>query len=205
VTKRLNRKKGVSRKFGVNLWGREDSPFVKRNYPTGEHGRLGYSRPTDFGVQLRAKQMIKAYYCNVNERQFRAIYKEALRRRGDTGQNLVGLLESRLDAFVYRAKLAVSMHAARQLISHKHLTVNDTVVNIPSYRLKVGDVVKIRERSANLECIKHALSVPYRTVPYYIDASEDGVAATFIKIPELSEIPYGIEIQPNLVTEFYSR
>lgn len=211
MSKRHNKKKGMSRKFGVNLWGEEGGVFSKRNYPPGEHGLNKFSRSegrgADFAIQLKAKQMIKGYYCNITERQFKSIYKEAFRRRGDTGQSLVGLLESRLDSFVYRTKFAPTMHAARQLVSHKHFLVNGVVTNVPSYRLKAGDSVQLRSKSSKIPLILNSFASLERKVPKYIDIDTSSVVnlAKFVKMPELSEIPYAVEMKPHLVTEFYSR
>lgn len=203
MTKRS--KRNPSRSLGVKLWDKDKNPFVMRNYPPGQHGTSGYKRPTDYGTQLKAKQTLKKYYCNITEKQFRRIFNEALRRSGDTGQNLVGLLESRLDAFVYRSKFAKTMYAARQLISHKHLTVNGVTVNIASYTLKPGDVVEIRPKAKDMPIIKESMAITDRNVPEYVAVNKEGMSSTYIRIPSLDETPYPIQMQPQLVVEFYSR
>lgn len=205
MSKRLNRKFGISRRLGVNLWGRAKDPVNTRNFPPGAHGTLGYRKLTDFGVQLQAKQKLKKYYGNITEKQFRKIYQEASRRKGDTSENLIGLLESRLDAVVYRAKFAPTPFAARQFVNHKHILVNGKVVNIPSYRLKAGDVVEVKESSKQLIVVQAAMQSPERSVPDYIQVDEQKLQATYMKVPEFSEVPYPVIMEPHLVVEFYSR
>ena len=206
MTRRNSRKYLTSRRLGVDLWGGKDA-FLTKNYPPGQHGSvIGYKKLTDYGVQLQAKQKIKKYYGNITEKQFRRIYAEAVRRSGNTSQNLVGLLESRLDAFVYRAKFAPTVFAARQIINHKHIKVNGKMVNIPSYVLKQGDLVEVREKSRNLQFIRNSFESTSRTIPHYVELTDrTNIIAMFKKIPELEEIPYPSEIEPKTVVEFYSK
>ncbi len=205
MTKRHNRKYGISRRLGVSLWARPKDPFLTRNYPPGAHGPVGYKKLTDYGVQLQAKQKLKKYYGNITEKQFRGIYEKAMRAKGDTGQNLIGLLESRLDAFIYRSMLVPTVFAARQFVSHKHVKVNGKVVNISSYFLKPGDVVEVRDSSKQLGLVQSSIGSGNRSIPDYIDLDKDNLRATFRKIPELAEVPYPVNMEPHLVTEFYSR
>ena len=205
MTKRANRKFRISRKLGCNLWGRAKDPVDKKNYPPGQHGVRGYKKKSDYGVQLDAKQMLKFYYGNIGEKQFRAIYKEAARSKGDTGENLIGLLESRLDAFLYRSMIAPTVFASRQLVSHKHILINGKVVNIPSYRLKVGDVVELRDKSKSIQLILDSLESKEREIPLYISLNQGKKQAKYIKVPLFAEVPYQVEMKPNLVVEYYSR
>ena len=205
MTKRINRKYGVSRRFGVNLWGRPKDPSVKRNYPPGAHGATGYKKPTDYGIQLQAKQKLKKYYANITEKQFRKMYERALSAKGDTGLNLVRLLESRLDAFVYRSMFAITMFAARQLVNHKHVKVNGKTVNIPSYTLKQGDVVELKESSKQLGIIHTSMSSNERSIPDYIHVNHSDFTATYNKIPDFVDVPYPVVMEPHLVIEFYSK
>lgn len=200
--KRLQAKHKIDRRLGENLWGRPKSPVNKRQTGPGMHGaRRG--KPTDYGIQLRAKQKLKSYYGNIGERQFRKYYQEASRLRGDTGQNLIGLLERRLDAVVYRAKFVATVFAARQFINHGHITVNGKRVNIPSYLVKEGDVVEIKEKSRQLAIVITAQQLAEREVPEYVTV--DGHKATFLRTPKLDEVPYAVQMEPHLVVEFYSR
>lgn len=205
MSKRQNRKYGISRRLGVNLWGRANDPFNTRNCPPGAHGKAGYKKLTDYGIQLQAKQKLKKYYGNITEKQFRLTYEEAARRRGDTSQNLIGLLESRLDAFIYRSMIVPTVFAARQLINHKHIKVNNKIVNIPSYRLRPGDIVEVREKSKTLQTIQLALVSNERSVPSYIEIDKDKMIAKYTRMPELVDVPYPVVMEPNLVIEFYSR
>lgn len=205
MTKRNNRKYGLSRRIGQSVWGDAKDPVHTKNYPAGQHGITGRKKLTGYGEQLIAKQLLRGYYGNITERQFRKIYKEADRRRGDTGENLVGLLESRLDAVVYRAKFVPSVFAARQFVSHKHVTVNGKVVNIPSYVVKPGDVVAVREKSREILVVIEATKSGARSIPEYVQLDDSGFVANYVRMPELGEIPYAVEMKPNLVVEFYSR
>ena len=202
--KRNSAKHKIDRRLGVNLWGRAKSPYNRRQTGPGMHGaRRG--KLSDFGVQLMAKQKLKGYYGNIGEKQFRRYYAEAVRLRGDTGQNLIGLLERRLDAVIYRAKLVPTVFAARQFVNHKHILVNGKLVNVPSYMVKEGDVIEVKEASRQLPLVLTAIDSPERDVPEYIDVDHKAMKATFLRTPQLDEVPYPVQMEPNLVVEFYSR
>jgi small subunit ribosomal protein S4 len=204
VTKIVQRKGRLSRRLGVNLWGRAKDPVSTKNFPPGQHGTSGMRKQSDFGIQLSAKQKLRGYY-HIGERQFRAIYKEAARRKGDTGENLIGLLESRLDAVVYRSNFAPTIFSAKQLISHGHILVDGKRVTISSYRLKPGQVVEVREKSRQMLLIQEALKGEERSVPEYLEVNGDKVSSTYGRIPVLTDVPYPVIMEPNLVVEFYSR
>tara|TARA_E500000178_G_scaffold156668_2_gene156467 strand:- start:2908 stop:3483 length:576 start_codon:yes stop_codon:yes gene_type:complete len=191
--------------MGENIWGRAKSPVNRRSYGPGQHGQRRKGKLSDFGIQLRAKQKLKGYYGSVSEKQFRAIYDEADRRRGDTGENLIGLLESRLDALVYRAKFVPTVFAARQFVNHGHVMVNGKKVNIPSYRLRAGDVVEVRERSRDMNLVLEAVQSAERDIPDYLDVDQQKMSATFVRIPTMADVPYPVQMEPNLVVEYYSR
>lgn len=195
-----------SRALGVNLWGRAKDAFNVRNYAPGQHGPAG-RKPvvSDYGKQLRAKQQLKRYYGNITEKQFRRIYTEAARRKGDTGENLIGLLETRLDAITYRANFAPTVFSARQLVSHKHITVNGKKVNIASYRVKVGDVIAVKEKSRQMPLILEASQVMEREVPSYLELDPKNMSIKVLRLPKLEDVPYPVVMEPNLVVEFYSR
>lgn len=202
--KRAQAKHKIDRRLACNLWGRPKSPFNTRQTGPGMHGaRRG--KPSDYGIQLMAKQKLKGYYGNIGEKQFRRYYAEAQRLRGDTGQNLIGLLERRLDAVVYRAGLVPTVFAARQFVNHKHVTVNGNVVNIPSYQVKEGDVIEVRTKGKNIPMVIESVQKPEREVPEYIDADHKALKATFLRTPKLEDVPYPVQMEPNLVVEFYSR
>ena len=205
MTKRLNAKHKVDRRLKVNLWGRPKSPFNSRAYPPGQHGQSRLSKPSDYGIQLRAKQKLKSYYGNINERQFRNLYKKAIMKKGDTAENLIGLLERRLDAVVYRSKLSTTIFAARQLINHGHIRVNGKKVNISSYQLKEEETVEVREKSKKLALIDIALANKEREVPEYLQVDEKNKKITFVRTPKFEEVPYPVVMEPNLVIEYYSR
>ena len=205
MTKRTAAKHKIDRRMGENIWGRPKSPVNRREYGPGQHGQRRKAKLSDFGVQLRAKQKLKGYYGDLTEKQFRRIFGEAERLRGDTGEKLVGLLESRLDAFVYRAKFVQTVFAARQFVNHGHVMVNGKKVNIPSYRLREGDLVEVRDKSKKLSTILEAISLPERDVPEYIKVDHSNMTSEFVRVPELSEIPYPVVMEPNLVVEFYSK
>lgn len=205
MSKRINAKYKISRSLGTNLWGRGKDPYLTKNYGPGEHGPSRRRILSDYAKQLRAKQQLRKYYANITEKQFRSIYKEAVRRKGDTGQNLIGLLESRLDALVYRANFVPTMYAARQLVSHKHVTVNGIKVNIPSYRLKIGDVVELREKSRQIPMVIGATQSKEREVPDYVELDQDAFKVKLTRLPHLADVPYASVMEPNLVVEFYSR
>ena len=205
MSKRVKSKYKINRRLGVNLWGRPKSPYNKREYGPGHHGQARRRRPSDFGIQLQAKQMLKGYYANITEKQFRRTYDEAVRRRGDTIENMIGLLEARLDAVIYRMKFVPTVFAARQFISHGHITVNGQRVTIPSYRVKEGDVIVVREKSRSIPMVLDAMESPERDLPDYVDVNYDKMQGTFIRVPQFAEVPYPVQMEPNLVVEFYSR
>ena len=205
MTKRIKSKHKVDRRLKVNLWGRPKSPFNSRAYPPGQHGQNKKGKPTDYGIQLQAKQKLKAYYGNINERQFRNIYRKALSKRGDTTENLVALLEQRLDTLVYRAKFAPTVFSARQMINHGHIIVNKKRVNISSYIVKESDTVEVREKSKKLVVVDGALQSKERDVPDYIQSDTKNKTAKLIRVPKFSEVPYPVVMEPNLVIEYYSR
>ena len=205
MTKRLNSKHKVDRRLKVNLWGRPKSPFNTRGYPPGQHGQSKSAKPSDFGVQLQAKQKLKCYYGNMNERQFRNVYKKAIMKKGDSAENLIGLLERRLDAIVYRAKLATTIFSARQLINHGHLKVNGKKVNISSYQVREEDTIEVRDKSKQLALIDVALANKEREVPEYLQVDEKNKKIKFIRVPKFEEVPYPVVMEPNLVIEYYSR
>ncbi len=204
MSKRHSAKYKLDRRMGENIWGRPKSPINKRAYGPGQHGQRRKQKVSDFGLQLRAKQKLKGYYGNLTEKQFRRIYDEAARRKGNTSENLIGLLESRLDAIVYRAKFVPTPFAARQFVNHGHVLVNGKRVNIPSYRVKPDDVISVRERSRNMALVLEALQSAERDTPDYIEMDGKGMTARFVRIPELSEVPYPVKMEPNLVVEFYA-
>ena len=205
MTKRINSKHKVDRRLKVNLWGRPKSPFNSRAYPPGQHGQSKSAKPSDYGIQLNAKQKLKAYYGNINERQFRNLYKKAIMKKGDTGENLIGLLERRLDSVVYRSKLSTTMFSARQLINHGHLKVNGKKVNISSYQLKEDETIEVRDKSKQLALIDIALANKEREVPEYLQVDLKNKKVKFIRVPKLEEVPYPVVMEPNLVVEYYSR
>ena len=205
MTKRLNSKHKVDRRLRVNLWGRPKSPFNTRAYPPGQHGQTKASKPSDYGIQLLAKQKLKSYYGNMNERQFRNIYKKANMLKGDTSENLIGLLERRLDAVIYRAKFSTTIFSARQLINHGHVRVNGKKVNIGSYLVKEEDSIEIRDKSKQLAIIDIALANKEREIPEYIQMDEKNKKFKFVRTPKFEEVPYPVLMEPNLVIEYYSR
>jgi len=206
VTKRIDCKYKISRRLGVSLWGNAKDPFNKRAYAPGQHGAAAKrKKPSDYGTQLREKQKLRGYYGNITERQFRKIYFEAVRLKGDTGENLIGLLESRLDTVVYRMGLVPTPFAARQMVSHGHMRVNGKKVNIPSYKVSEGDVVEVREKSRQMAVVLEMLQNPERSVPEYIEFDKNELKAKFIRAPKLAEVPYPVVMEPNFVIEFYSR
>ena len=205
MTKRINAKHKIDRRLKVNLWGRPKSPFNTRAYPPGQHGQNKKGKPTDYGVQLNAKQKLKAYYGNINERQFRNIYRKAITQKGDTTENLIGLLESRLDTVIYRAKFTPTVFAARQLINHGHIRVNKKKVNISSYLVKESDVIEVKEKSKGLTVLDGTLSSKEIDVPEYIQLDDKNKTVKLIRVPKFEEVPYPVIMEPNLVIEYYSR
>ncbi len=204
MSKRIAAKHKIDRRLGVNLWGRSKSPVNERNYAPGQHGS-NKKKPTDYGVQLLAKQKLKGYYGNLNERQFRRVFQRASQMKGDTSQNIIGLLESRLDAVVYRMKFAMTVFAARQLISHGHVTVNGKIVNIASYQVNEGDVIEIKEKSKENTVILEAIQSAERDLPTYVDVDLKALRGTYVHVPKLEDVPYPVSMEPNIVIEFYSR
>ena len=205
MTKRLASKHKVDRRLKVNLWGRPKSPFNTRNYPPGQHGKSKRGKPSDYGTQLQAKQKMKCYYGNINERQFRNIYRKALQQKGNTTENLVGFLEVRLDTVTYRAKFASTVFSARQLINHGHIRVNGKKVNIPSFLVKPEDTIEIKDKSKDMGMIVSSMVSKEREIPDFIQMDEKNKKARLIRIPKFSEVPYPTIMEPNLVIEYYSR
>ena len=204
MSKRISSKYKINRRLSVNLWGRPKSPFNKRDYPPGQHGQRR-RKISDFGSQLRAKQKLRGYYGNINEKQFRRIYAEAVQAKGDTSEQLVGLLESRLDIIVYRMLFVPTVFAARQLINHGHVTVNGKRVNVASYRVREGDQVEIRQKSKEHPVVLEATQTLERDVPDYMEIDFENLKGTFVRIPVLADVPYPVQMEPNLVIEYYSR
>jgi len=205
MTKRHEAKYKLDRRMGENIWGRPKSPVNRREYGPGQHGQRRKQKLSDYGVQLKAKQKLRGYYGNISEKQFRGIYQEAIRMKGDSGAHMIGLLERRLDAVVYRAKFAPTPFASRQLINHGHIRVNGKRVNIASYRVKVGDLVEVKDKSKELALVMEAQALAERDVPDYIEVDHSKMTARVTRIPTLSEVPYPVQMEPNLVIEFYSR
>ena len=206
MTKRTSSKYKLDRRMGENIWGRPKSPVNRRDYGPGQHGQRRKGKLSDYGIQLRAKQKLKGYYGNIQEKQFRRIYDEATKMMvGNTGDNLIGLLERRLDAVVYRAKFVPTVFAARQFVNHGHVKVNGQKVTIPSYRVKPGDVIEVREKSKNIPMVLEAVESAEREIPDYIDSDLKALKATYVRVPVLADVPYPVHMEPNLVIEFYSR
>ena len=205
MTKRLASKHKVDRRLKVNLWGRPKSPFNSRNYKPGQHGKNTRRKISDYGIQLQAKQRLKFYYGNMNERQFRNVYRKALKNRGNTTENFIGLLERRLDTVIYRAKFAITIFSARQLINHGHVKVNGKKVSISSFMVSEKDTIEIKEKSKKLIVIEGALVSKEREVPDYIQMDEKNRIAKLLRVPKFSEVPYPSIMEPNLVVEYYSR
>ena len=205
MTKRVSAKYKIDRRLGENLWGRPKSPINKREYGPGQHGQRRRGKITDYGTQLKAKQKLKGYYASIGEKQFKAVYHEAARRTGDTSEHLVGLLESRLDAIVYRSKFVPTPYASRQFVNHGHVKVNGRRVNIPSYRCKVGDVIEVKEKARGLPMVLDAVQSGERNLPDYLEVDHNKFTSKFLRVPAFSDIPYGSVMEPHLVVEFYSR
>jgi small subunit ribosomal protein S4 len=205
MSKRIEAKFKINRRLGVNLWGRSKSPLAKgRENPPGQHGARR-KKPSDFGTQLAAKQTLKGYYGNISEKQFRKLYDEAVRRRGDTSENLIELLERRLDAVVYRLKFAPTPFAARQIVNHGHIRVNGKRVNIASYQIKDNDVISVKDKSKDMALILEAAQSSERDVPEYLSVDHKDMKGSFVRAPKLADVPYPVQMEPNLVVEFYSR
>ena len=205
MTKRTSSKYKLDRRMGENIWGRPKSPVNRREYGPGQHGQRRKGKLSDYGVQLRAKQKLKGYYGDISEKQFHALYQEAIRLRGDSGANLIGLLECRLDAVVYRAKFVPTIFAARQFVNHGHVKVNGRRVNIRSYKVKVGDLIEVKDASKQMGLVLEAVSLAERDVPEYIEVDHTKLTAKMIRVPAITEVPYPVHMEPHLVVEFYSR
>ena len=205
MTKRQPAKHKIDRRMGENIWGRPKSPVNKREYGPGQHGQRRKGKMSDFGIQLKAKQKLKGYYANISERQFSKVYEEASRMKGDTSENLIGLLERRLDAVVYRAKFVPTMFAARQFVSHGHVKVNGRRVTIPSMRIKAGDQLELTDKSKELAVVLEAVQLAERDVPDYVEVNHKSMTAKLIRIPALTDVPYPVQMEPNYVVEYYSR
>lgn len=205
MTKRIDCKYKISRRLGVSLWGNSKDPYNKRGYAPGQHGQAKRKKTSDYGTQLREKQKLRGYYGNITERQFRRTYQEALRRKGDTGENLIGLLESRLDSVVYRLGLVATPFAARQFVSHGHVRLNGKKANIPSMLVNEGDVIEVREKSKQLAVVLEMIQNPERSVPDYLEFDTTEMKGKYVRVPKLAEVPYPTQMQPNFVIEYYSR
>lgn len=205
MSKRHSQKYKIDRRMGENIWGRPKSPVNRREYGPGQHGQARKAKLSDFGLQLRAKQKLKGYYGDLTEKQFRRIFADADRMKGDTGENLIGMLERRLDAVVYRAKFVMTVFAARQFVNHGHVLVNGKAVNIPSYRVKEGDVISVRDKSKQMTVLLEAVQSSERDVPDYLEVDHSKMTATFVRTPGLSDVPYPVIMEPNLVIEFYAQ
>ena len=205
MSKRSSAKYKIDRRMGQNIWGRPKSPVNRREYGPGQHGQRRKSKLSDYGVQLKAKQKLKGYYGDISEKQFRGVYQEAIRLKGDSGANLIGLMERRLDAVIYRAKFVPTIFAARQFVNHGHIKVNGRRVNIPSFKVKVGDVVEVKEASRQLPLVLEAVALAERDVPDYIEVDHSKMSAKMTRVPGLGEVPYPVMMEPHLVVEFYSR
>lgn len=204
MSKRIAAKHKIDRRLGVNLWGTAKSPVNTRSYAPGQHGN-NRKKPTDYGVQLLAKQKLKGYYGNLTERQFRRVYQKASQMRGDTSENIIGLLERRLDAVVYRMKFASTVFASRQLINHCHVTVNGSIVNIASFLVSEGDVIEVKEKSKSMDVVLIAAGAPDRDIPPYVNVDSKALKGVFVHLPKLADVPYPVVMEPNIVIEFYSR
>jgi len=205
MTKRAEAKYKIDRRMGQNIWGRPKSPVNRREYGPGQHGQRRKGKLSDFGTQLKAKQKLKGYYGNISEKQFRGYYAEAIRMKGDSGDNLIGLLERRLDAVIYRAKFVATVFAARQFVNHGHVKVSGRRVNIASYQVKVGDKIEVKEASRQLVIVLEAVGLAERDVPDYYEVDHTKMSASITRIPLPNEVPYPVIMEPNLVIEFYSR
>ncbi len=205
MTKRANAKYKIDRRMGENIWGRPKSPVNKREYGPGQHGQRRKGKMSDFGTQLKAKQKLKGYYANLSERQFHKVYDEAVRMTGDSSENLIGLLERRLDVVVYRSKFVPTIFAARQFVSHGHVKLNGRRVTISSIRLKAGDVIELTDKAKGLATVLEAVQLAERDTPDYIEVDHKGMTARMVRVPALSDVPYPVQMQPNLVVEYYSR
>lgn len=204
MTKIISAKYKIDRRYGINLWGRGKSPVNKRAYGPGQHGQRR-RKPSNYGAHLHAKQKLKGYYASMSEKQFRKSFTEAKRKKGNTSENLIGLLERRLSTVVYRLKFVATVFAARQFVSHGHVLVNGKRVNIPSYLVKEGDVIEVRNKSREMLVVQEALKSSERDVPDYLSLDAEKFKGTFVRTPEFADVPYSVQMEPNLVVELYSR
>lgn len=204
MSKRIEAKNKICRRLGVNLWGRAKNPIIKKDYPPGEHGSKR-RKMSDYGIQLAAKQKLKGYYGNITEKQFRRVYQEASRRRGDTAENMIGALEQRLDMVIFRMNFVPTIFAARQFVNHGHVLVNGRRVTISSYVVREGDVIEVRGKSKNMELVLGTVQQPERDVPDYMTVDVKALKGTFVRVPKLADVPYPVQMEPNLVIEYYSR
>jgi small subunit ribosomal protein S4 len=204
MTKRLTAKYKADRRYGQNLWGRPKSPVNKRSYGPGQHGQRRKGKTSDFGQQLAAKQKLRLIYGNITEKQFRRIFAEASRRKGNTAENLIGLLESRLDAVIYRAKFTPTPFSARQFVNHGHVKVNGRRVTIPSFVCRAGDVIEVSDKAKAMALVLEALGSGERDVPDYIEVDPKAMTAKYVRVPLLAEVPYAVQMEPNLVVEYYA-
>ena len=206
MTKRITAKHKIDRRLGCNLWGRPKSPFNKRNSRPGQHGAQGHRRKlSDYGTQLFAKQKLRFYYGDLTEKQFRRIYDKASKKRGDTSQILIELLERRLDAIVYRMKFVPTIFAARQLVNHGHIKVNGKRVNIPSYTINDEDLIELKEQSKKLNLVQESIISQEREIPEYLEVDTKEFRGRFLRAPLMHDVPYPVTMEPNLVIEYYSR
>ena len=206
MTKRITAKYKIDRRLGCNLWGRPKSPFNQRNSRPGQHGAMGQRRKlSEYGIQLFSKQKLRFYYGDITEKQFRKIYDKASRIKGDTSEILIELLERRLDAIVYRMKFVPTIFAARQLVNHGHVKVNGKRVNIPSYTVKDGDEISIKEQSKQINLIQEAIVSQEREIPEYLEVDTKDLKGRFLRAPLMHDVPYPVTMEPNLVIEYYSR
>lgn len=194
----------VSRRLGTNIWGTqgETRALDRRPYPPGEHGRARRRQPSEYHQQLQEKQKARFTY-GLTERQFRRVYEEANRRMGVTGEEMLQLLERRLDNIVYRAGWASTRPQARQFVSHGHVDVNGKRVDIPSYRVRKGDVVSLRDKAKNLIVIQWNRDVLDRTPPAWLDSVDDGWAVNVRDLPIREQID--IPVREQLIVELYSK
>ena len=205
MTRILKSKYKIDRRLRCNLWGRPKSPFNRRDYPPGHNGQNKRRKPSDFGIQLQAKQKLKSHYGYITEKQFRNTFFKASKIKGNTSENLIELLERRLDAVVYRMKFVNTIFAARQFVSHGHVKVNGKKVTIPSFSIRDGDIVEVKEKSREMPIVLEAISSTERDTPEYLSVDYDKMKGTFLKGPKPQEVPYPVIMEPNLVIEYYSR
>ena len=204
---KINTPRGkLVRKFGENIFGnpKYDRLLNRKPYGPGQHAQTRRGKISNYGTQLQEKQKIKFMY-GLLEKQFRITFKKAEKLKGETGTNMLQLLESRLDTVIYRAKFAPTVFAARQMINHGHIKVNKKRVNISSYVVKSSDLIEIRDKSKKLTVIDGSLQSKERDVPEYIQLDNKNKTAKLVRIPKFSEVPYPVIMEPNLVIEYYSR